>query len=130
MLLFIYIGIVLVYFGLLGLAIYMLIKGYICDNHACFPFIQAFLKKTDKAIVLHLLNKLCEESLWPFAYISSSIGMFLLIAIIPNLICMTNVIIIFLLFFIVFYCIISFLVFHYVIPIKDYIEKYINNNCK
>ena len=128
MLIFIYIGIIIIYFIILALAIYELITSYICDDHACLPFTRAFNKPNRKAIIIHLLTKLCEESLWPFAYIASSIIMFLLMAILPLPLSITFFILIFLISFISFYCIIGFLVFHYVKPIKDYIIEFINDN--
>lgn len=121
--------IIIIYVFLLGLAIYMLINGYICDDRTCRPFLQALCKKYKKEQVTYLLENLCEESLWPYAYIVSSIIMLLLITILRLPMYMPYFTIIFLISFISFYCIISFLVFHYIRPIKKYIQDYIDNNC-
>lgn len=130
MLILINILIIIVYIFLLGLAIFMLINGGICDNHTCHSFVQACLKKTKKEQIKHLLDNLCEESLWPYAYIASSIIMLLLIVILPLPYKICHFIIIFLISFISLYCIIGFLVYHYVRPIKKYILEYIDKHCK
>lgn len=121
----IYTSIIIVYLIILSLAIYILIQGFICDDQTCRPFINAFEKKTDKEVALFLLDQLCEESLWPIAFIASSIIMFLLVAILPLTLCMSHLMIIFLISFISFYCITAFCVYHYVKPIKQYIIEYI-----
>ncbi|HSW76702.1 MAG TPA: hypothetical protein VLG50_06640 [Candidatus Saccharimonadales bacterium] len=124
----IYILIVIVYFIILSLSIYILVNGFICDDHTCHTFTNALSNNNNKAIIIHLLDRLCEESMWPIAFIASSIIMFLLMAVLPLPLCMTYFIIVFLFSFIVFYCIIAFIIYHYVIPIKQYIKQYINKN--
>ena len=124
----IYAGIILVYLIILALAVYILVRGFICDDHQCHTFITALCHKTEKEIVLHLLDRLCEDSLWPIAFIASSIIMFLVIAILPIPLWMPYFTIIFLVSFTVFYCLIAFVVYHYVVPIKHYIKQFINTH--
>jgi len=125
----IHIGIIIIYILLLALAIWMLTAGYICDDHTCAVFKNAFAKHdVSKNQILYLLDKLCDESVWPFAYISSSIISFLLFAILPICLTFTYFVITFLVVFITFYCIMSFFIYHYVLPIKKYIIDYIRNN--
>jgi hypothetical protein len=119
--------IIIVYIILLAVSIWELISLSICENQSCSIFKGAFEKTGTKNQVLFLLDKLCEDSVWPFAYISSSIIAFLLFALLPIPLTFIFFVIVFLITFITFYCILSFFVYHYVIPIKKFIIDYIQN---
>ena len=123
------IGIIIVYILLLFVAIWELVTQNICDNQTCGVFIRALEKNGTKNQVLYLLDKLGEDSIWPFSYISSSIIAFLLFAILPVNLTFISFVITFLIIFLTFYCIFSFLFFHYILPIKKFIIDYIRNNC-
>lgn len=123
------IGIIIIYIILLAVAIWELVTQNLCDNQSCGVFIRAFEKIGSKNQILYLLDKLGEDSVWPFAYISSSIVAFLLFAILPICLTFPYFVVTFLIVFITFYCIMSFLIHHYFIPIKKFIIEYIENNC-
>lgn len=121
------ITLIIVYIILLMFAFSLLINGYICDGHTCRPMIEAKTKTTTKKEMIYLLDKLCEDGLWPFAYIASTILSCLILCIFPMVLDISIYTVIFLVSFLVFYCIIGFFVHHYVVPIKKYIMAYINN---
>ena len=123
------VGLIIVYVLLLILAIYLLLNGFICDDHTCRPMMDAKAKtKTSKKEQLYLLSDLCQEGLWPFAYIASSILAGLIFSILPMHLDIKTYTVVFLVTFIVFYCIIGFFIHHYVVPIKKYIMEYIQDH--
>ncbi len=125
--LIVHIILTLVYLLLLFVAITMLCCGYICDEQTCHIFTNAFLKLGSKNQIINLLENLCEDSMWPIAYITASILSGLFFSILPVPLTVECFAIIFLLTFITFYCILSFAVYHYVVPVKKYIIDYIRN---
>jgi hypothetical protein len=92
-------------------------------------FQHAFEKIGNKNQVMYLLDKMGEESVWIFAFITSSIITFLIFAILPIYLSLSFFAIIFLIAFISFYCIMAFFVYHYLLPIKQYIKDYIKDHC-
>jgi len=72
-----------IYILLLIWAIYTLMTSFICDEHTCTIFTSALKQAENKSQILFLLNHLCEETIWPYAFISSSIISFLFFAILP-----------------------------------------------
>ncbi len=121
------ITLILVYIILLIFAIFLLCNGFICDEHTCRPMVEAKKKnKTLKKEQLHLLDNLCQEGLWPFAYIASSILCGLFFSILPMILDIRTYTVVFLVTFLVFYCIMGFFIHHYVVPIKKYVMNYIN----
>lgn len=112
---------------LLIFAIVLLFHLYICDSHDCVIF-QWCSDKQGKDKILFLLDKLCEDGMWPFAYLSASILAGLFFAILPIRLTIQYFALVFLLTFLVFYAIMSFLVHHYVIPVKQYIIDYIRKH--
>lgn len=122
----IHIGIIIIYFLLLILAFLELTSHYICDDKNCSAFQHAEKQTGTKNQILFLLNKLCEESTWIYAYIGSSILTPLFFIILPLRLNFEYFAMTFLIIFITLYCIFSFFVYHYVIPVKKYIIDYIN----
>ena len=114
----------LVYLILLVMAIILITNIYVCDDYTCTVFNP--ICKDNKKQLLHLLDKLCEDGVWPFPYITASILTCLIVSILPIYFSIRSFIIVFLVSFIVFYCILAFMIHHYVIPIKQYIIDYIN----
>ena len=114
------------YIILLIFAIILLFYLYICDNHSCMIF-QWCCDKQGKDKILALLDKLCEDGMWPFAYISASILTALFFAILPIRLTIQYFAMVFLLTFLVFYAIMAFLVHHYIIPVKRFIIDYVRN---
>jgi hypothetical protein len=102
--------------------------SFICDEHTCTIFTLAFKQAENKSQILFLLNHLCEETIWPYAFISSSIISFLFFAILPIKLTLFYFLVTFFLSWLIFYALISFLVHHYVIPMKDTIIDYIKNH--
>src|SRR5438105_12167812 len=97
----IYTAVVIIYLILLGLAIYFFLHGFFCDEHTCQTFLGALTKTTDKKVVIDLLDRLCEQDhLWAVVFITSSIIMFLLVAVLPMPLCLSYFVLIFLLSFI------------------------------
>jgi hypothetical protein len=119
--------VVIAFVVLLLFAIVLLMYLYICDEQKCMVF-QWCSDKNGQEKILFLLDKLCEDGMWPFAYISSAILAGLFFAILPIRFTIAYFAIVFLLSFLVFYAIMSFLVHHYVKPIKQYIIDYIRNH--
>ncbi len=121
-------GLIIVYVTLLIFAVILLLGGYICDGHTCRPMVEAKEKtKTEKKEQLYLLDHLCEEGIWPFAYIASSILCGLFFTIFPIMLDVKTFTIIFLITFIVFFAIMGFFIHHYVIPIKRYMRQFIED---
>jgi len=119
---------IIIYLLLLIWAIYTLMTSFICDEHTCTIFTLAFKQAENKSQILFLLNHLCEETIWPYAFISSSIISFLFFAILPIKLTLFYFLVTFFLSWLIFYALISFLVHHYVIPMKDTIIDYIKNH--
>jgi len=117
-----------IYILLLIWAIYTLMTSFICDEHTCTIFTSALKQAENKSQILFLLNHLCEETIWPYAFISSSIISFLFFAILPIKLTLFYFLVTFFLSWLIFYALISFLVHHYVIPMKDTIIDYIKNH--
>lgn len=117
-----------IYLLLLIWAIYILINSFICDEHTCTIFTSAFKQAENKSQILFLLNHLCEETIWPYAFIASSIISFLFFAILPIKLTLFYFLVTFFLSWLIFYALISFLVHHYVIPMKETIIDYIKNH--
>ncbi len=123
------INVTLIFFFILLLifAILLLAYNFICDGHDCKPFTIACKEKNEKDQILVLMDNLCEDGLWPFAYIASAILTGLIFACLPFILTIKYFTIIFLLSFLVFYSIIAFFVHHYVKPIKQHISKFIKS---
>lgn len=119
---------VIVFAILFIFAVYLLFLNFICDDHTCLSFVCALEKKTDKEQIITLVDKLCDDGMWPYAYLASAILASLIFAICPFYLSIPNFAIIFLLGFFIFYAIISFMVHHYIRPIKIFILDYLNNN--
>lgn len=118
---------IMAYIILLMFSIFLLLDGYICDNQTCSIFTAAFKKPETKYQILYILDKLCEDGIWPFAYISASILSALFFGVLPIELTIRYFTITFLLSFITFYCIMAFIIHHYVIPVKNHIKDYIKN---
>lgn len=112
---------------LLAFAILLLAYNFICDGKNCKPFTIACQETEEKEQIIVLLDNLCEDGLWPFAYIFSAILTGLIFACLPFILTIKYFTIIFLLSFLVFYSIMAFFVHHYVKPIKTHITKFIKN---
>lgn len=110
---------------LLIFAILLLAYNFICDGQNCKPFTIACQEKHEKDQVLVLLDNLCNDGIWPFAYIASAILTGLIFACLPFVLTIKYFTIIFLLSFLVFYSIYAFFIHHYVNPIKQYISTFI-----
>lgn len=123
----IHILLILVYLFLLGLAITEISLDNVCENQQCRVFKRAFEKSDIKNQIAFILDKLCEESVWPFAYIAASILTPLISSVMPLSINMMHFATTFLIIFITFYCIMSFMIYHYIMPLKKYIIEKIND---
>jgi ammonia channel protein AmtB len=114
--------VIFIYILLIIGAVSLLLQNYICDNHNCTIFNQCSdLPKSDK--ITYLLDNLCQDGL--FAFIASSILAGLIFAVVSVEINLRHFIIIFVLSFLLFYCMIAFLLHHYIVPIKEYIKKHL-----
>ena len=78
----IHVGIIIIYIILLFVAIWELVTHYICDLNDCSVFHHAFQKIGNKSQVIYLLDNSCEESVWIFAFITSSIVSFLIFSVV------------------------------------------------
>jgi len=117
----IHIFLILIYLIILILALKEITFDNICDNQNCSVFIRAFEKPDTKEGIIYLLDNLCEETVWPFAYISATILSPLFSYILPIELNVMYFSTTFLIIFITFYCILSFMIYHYIIPLKKYI---------
>lgn len=122
------VALIITFVVLLIMAIVLLLNIYICDNQACTSFTDAFKHSSQKKILLTLLDNLCEDGIWPYAYIASSILAGLFFGTLPIQLTVKLFALGFLLTFIVFYAIMGFFIHHYVKPIKRYIMDYIEAN--
>jgi hypothetical protein len=122
------ITVAIIYILLLIFAIMVLINHFICDEHTCNIFTYALKNVGNKSQVIFLLNHLCEDNIWPYAFITSSIISFLFFSILPIDFNLLYFIVTFFLSWLIFYALMSFLLHHYVIPIKDSIINFIKNN--
>ena len=80
----IHIAVIIIYFILLVLAFLELTSHYICDDKNCSAFQHASKQIGTKNQILFLLDKLCEESVWIYAYIGGSILTSLFFIILPS----------------------------------------------
>ena len=119
---------IIVFIVLLLFAILLLGYNFICDGHSCKIFTEACLETSEKRKVLFLLKELCDDGIWPYAYISSAILCGLLFSILPIPLGVRIFTAMFLVSFLVIYSIISFFIHHYIKPIKDYIRKYLEQH--
>lgn len=123
----IHIFLTLVYVILLILALIELTLDNICDDQNCRVFTRSNEIKQYKNRVLYILDKLCEESVWPIAYIAASILSTILFIVLPIQYTIMAFATTFLIVFITFYSISSFMIYHYIIPIKKYIIEKIKD---
>lgn len=123
----IHIFLTLVYVILLILALIELTLDNICDDQNCRVFTRSNEIKY-KNRVIYILDKLCEESVWPIAYIAASILSTILFIVLPIQYTIMAFATTFLIVFITFYSISSFMIYHYIIPIKKYIIEKIKNH--
>lgn len=117
---------IFVYVLLLVLAIVEITLDNLSDDENSRVFTRALENPETKDQVLYILDKFCEESIWPFAYIAASILSMLLFTVLPLQFDITWFAMTFLIIFITFYCIMGFMIYHYILPLKNYIIKSIN----
>jgi hypothetical protein len=115
------------FFILLGFAIYMISNFYICDKKNTEQFLNAEKKGPigSKEHTLFIINSLCADGLWPFAYVAAAIltPISLFIMKIPiNIFYFT---ILFLISFMTIYFIFLYFAHHYIQNIKEVIIDYI-----
>ena len=122
------IALIFAYIVLLIFSLCLLFNNYICDNKVCGPFIKSLTKSTPKDQNISLLESLCSDGMWPFAFIASSILSGLFFATLPVMLTSKTFTISFLLGFLVIYSIMSFFIHHYVYPIKNHIIDYIRDD--
>ncbi len=112
---------IIVFFLLLILAIKEILSDNICDDQHCGIFYGSLLEEGSTNQTLYLLDRLCISPVWPFAYLAASLLSPLLVTTIPMEINIHYFATTFLIIFITFYCIMSFIIYHYITPFKNYI---------
>lgn len=123
------IGLMIAYFSLLIFAIYMLATFYICDNKNTQQFIEAEKQGPigSKKYILSLVESLCADGLWPFAYISAAILTPISLYLMNIAITVYHFAILFLISFMTIYFIFLYFAHHYIHFIKLTIIDYIKN---
>lgn len=125
----IHILLTLVFIMLLILAFVELTLDNVCDHQQCRVFTRSH-DYTYKNRVLYMLDKLCAESVWTIAYIAASIISALFFTVLPIPYNIRYFATTFLIIFITFYSIYSFMIYHYIMPLKQYIIEAIKNENK
>lgn len=105
------------------LALHEIKADNLCDQQQCDILTCSLSLSEPKDKTLYILDRFCEGTVWPFAYIAASILSPLLLTTIPSYINVRYFITTFLIIFITFYCIMSFIIYHYIMPLKTYIIK-------
>lgn len=121
----------LAFFVLLGAAIYMLIAFYVCDSHNCTAFRTAGETAPDDTnlYVTTLLYEMYNDGIWPIPYIGGAIATALALWFLNIKFTTYNFGIMFFTVFVVLYFMFSFFGHHYINPISDYVQDYINTSC-
>lgn len=120
---------VLAFIGLLIMACYLIGRMYICDSETCKAFLDAeeVAEVGSKEYTQALLNNLFADGSWPFPYLGAVIAAGLALYFIGCEITVRTYSVVFFVIFITYYCIWQFLAHHYVFPIINAANQYIDN---
>lgn len=113
--------ILIVYITLLILSINLIYDLYLYENNH-----DKSHNNQKKEDVICAINRFYDDGMWPFAYIGSSILTVLIFIILPIKKDTRYITMTFLVSFLSFYAIMSFIIHHYINPAKKYILNYIN----
>lgn len=116
--------ILFVYITLLIVSIMLIMDLYLCDNNDN-TIIHRYNEKNEKAKAIYVINRFYDDGMWPFAYLGSSILIALIFIILPIKRNPRYITMAFLISFLSFYAIMSFIIHHYINPVKKYILNYI-----
>lgn len=115
-----------VYIVLLILSLKLILDLYALDDESHI-FKECDKKnKDDKDKATFILNRYFDDGMWPFAYLGSSILIALIFIIMPIKRDPRLITIAFLISFLSFYAIMSFIIHHYINPAKLYILNYMD----
>lgn len=122
---------VITFIVLLGSSLYMLYQFHLCDNNSCKAFTDAEQKGVtgSKEYTIDVLDNLAADGIWGPAFIGAAIAVPLSLWFIGIPITILTFAIMFFVVFITIYCILGFLIHHYINPIKEYAIDYIRNSC-
>jgi hypothetical protein len=114
---------------LLIFAVYLIKDIYICEKYNCRAFLNSgYGEKSDLETIKILLYSLISNCIWPFALVGSIV----ISIVIPWLLTLIHGIeifnlitisIVFLVSFLVIYGILSFITFHFLTPISEYVLR-------
>lgn len=122
---------ILIYLILLLFALFMVINFYVCESYTCkiFNDCKKLYKKGTKKYAIELIKRISGDGMWAFPYIGGTIISLLSVWLLKGKLTLVNFTIIFLASFLTIYGIFSFFNHHYLKPIKEYLENYIDENC-
>lgn len=122
--------IIIVFIILLAFALYLYIQYFLCDNYTCKAYTMAADKtQNEQERMSFLVNNLGGHSIWPLAYIASSIITFFVFWLLNEKPEVKKCLIIFLISFITIYFLISFFFHHYLKPMTFYVDQEIKKHC-
>lgn len=116
---------------LLGASLLCLYNFYLCDSQTCKAFEVAEENATpgSKAYTIALLNELFDDGIWFMPFIGSAIATPLTLWFLGVPITILTFAVMFFVVFATMYFILSFIIHHYVDPIRNYVINYIDASC-
>ena len=107
-------------------AVYMTINFYVCDRHLCKPYIDASAYKSEGEQAQALLNSAFGDGMWPLAYLAGALIAGIYMLLFPGQVTLQIFGISFLVSFVVVYFVLMLLAHHYLRPIVDTVDSYID----
>jgi len=120
---------IVVFFALLGTALYMLIDFYVCDAETCKAFRTADeeAEKGTQQYIVTLLKQVFNDGIWSVPYIAAAISTPIALWFMSVPITVKNFAYLFLVSFAVMYFALSFFGHHYVRIINTYVVDWIDD---